>query len=267
MENNKVRGVIIPGLAMNASEIPIYSGMVALQNPEIGSGIEFENGYVLEDVARHHVETIEKLNVDANRPFWVLGMSMGGMIAGVMASQLRGRLPKATRFGILVSSPNSKETPAVPLAVLKEWLKAKPGVYDDFKKILVTFFSDSFLAGSPEVVEKWVRYRVANGQGQTPIAFLRQLQALRIFAGERYFAGAHPSEMIFVDGDEDKILGQIHREGFRKIVPEAKFVTIRRLGHMVNLEAPFVFNPDHEIYHPENGKGKTCQNESPADKG
>lgn len=53
-------GVVIPGLAMNASEIPVIEGLIALQNPEEGNGVKLDNSYTLFDVAEIHLKTIKE---------------------------------------------------------------------------------------------------------------------------------------------------------------------------------------------------------------
>ncbi|MGZ3782741.1 MAG: hypothetical protein ACXVCY_19010 [Pseudobdellovibrionaceae bacterium] len=81
-------GVAIPGLAMHNSEIPDIPGLLALQNPEVGDGVTLDSKYSLYDVAEIHLKEINAIlsNRSASKEkFWIIGMSMGGMVNSILA--------------------------------------------------------------------------------------------------------------------------------------------------------------------------------------
>lgn len=233
-----MQGLLLPGLAMAAHEMPTISGVVALNHPEVcgqpGCGVS----YSLEDVALFHVKHIESLVVDHSKPFVVMGMSMGGMITSILASTFRARLPKKSCFAYFVTSPNLKSNPAVPEEVLREWFSVKPGNIDDFKRILLPMFGNKFRSENPERCLQYVRYRCAGENKQNSEAFLRQLKALRSFDGHHYFSNINPQESIFVGGSDDQVLGPKHSSDLRELCPEASHEEIQELGHMINIERP-----------------------------
>src|SRR5262245_16244331 len=119
-----IRAFAIPGLGMAARELPETIGVLRGDNPEIGEGPDLDatRPYTLQDVAEEHARRIETLASSSmlvrDEPFWVIGMSMGGMIAALLATTLRARLPRRTRFAFLVTSANTPTLPAVPDALL-----------------------------------------------------------------------------------------------------------------------------------------------------
>ncbi len=115
-------GVAIPGLAMNNVELPDIPGLLRLQNPEIGDGPSLSGDYSLDQVAEYHLETILSMNLAPGTSFEIMGMSMGAMIAAILGTRYRNRLPPATRFRLLSTSPNLDENPAIIPAYTKMFL-------------------------------------------------------------------------------------------------------------------------------------------------
>jgi pimeloyl-ACP methyl ester carboxylesterase len=247
----KLWGVAIPGLAMRASEIPSQPGLLALENPEIGSGSTLPWDYSLEDVAEHHANTISGLPWEELNTPTIIGMSMGGMIASILATSLRSKLPTRCRFRFLVTSANSVDLPAVPDQLLDFWKTAKPGSEADFRNILDSFFSPKFAELSPSEVLKYARYR-ANGENlQTSRAFMRQLSALRRYNGEQYFSQLPAEESEIFGGEDDRILGPRHDEILKRLTPCTRHRSLKNVGHMINIELPGAF---HRAFQPSSSE-------------
>ena len=240
-----IHGVAIPGLGMAAHELPEVKGLVRLENPEIGQGPTIgATSYSLYDVAELHAQKIEALaNASAASPFWVLGMSMGGMVAAILASDLRSRLPRSCRFLFLVTSANTKVVPAVDDQRLEEWMRARPGSVESFRSVMAPFFSKEFTARSPEVIEAYASYRASGANGQSPKAFMRQVSALRGFDGALYFSRIKQDEAAVISGAEDYVLDPRHAAELRRLLPHAEHTGLTGVGHMINLERPAIFQP------------------------
>lgn len=236
-------GVAIPGLGMAAEELPPVPGLVRLDNPEIGHGPRIDApSYTLRDVAELHASRIEALPAKSDT-FWVIGMSMGGMIASILASELRSRLPARTRFALLVTSANTKAVPAVSDAMLTAWSHARPGDAESFRLVMHDFFSEAYRTSHPDAVNAYYDYRASGANRQTPRAFMRQVTALRTFDGERHFQAFEPNEVTIVTGEADRLLGADHGTEMRRLAPLARHVALPGIGHMINLEDPAAFAP------------------------
>lgn len=230
----------IPGLAMAASELPWFEGVVRLENPEIGAGERLGRAYTLEEVAEGHLRTI-LAQAKPSDELTLIGMSMGGMIASILASEFRSWLPRATRFSFLVTSPNLPELPAIRTELFREWVAVRPGSTEDFRKILTPFFSDGFLKAAPDQVDAYATYRATGGNKQSASAYFRQSAALSVFEGGLYFPKVDPKEALFIGGGNDRILGPAHNAILRELNPEAAHQEIVDLGHMINYEMPEIF--------------------------
>jgi pimeloyl-ACP methyl ester carboxylesterase len=218
---------------MTADELPAVPGLLRLENPEIGDGVAMPpDPYGLRDIAAL---------CDPDAPLHVLGMSMGGMIAGWLATEYRALLPRETRFVLAVTSANTPAAPALPDAVLAAWRQARAGSLEDYETIMRPFFSRAFRERRPDVFAAYVRYRATGGNRQAPRAFLRQIAALRSFEGERVFGAVDPAEARFVAAAEDRAFNAAHVAELRRVAPRVPLTLLEGVGHMLNLERPHLF--------------------------
>ncbi len=243
MSEMKIRGFAIAGLSMNSGELVLSDAIVKLQNPEVADAQRIDaEKYSLEDIAVIHLQKIKALVPslqDSSAIFY--GMSMGGMVLSILASKYRSELPKDSKFVFLVTSPNSKQNPAVPDELMARWFKVMPGDVDGFRSILHPFFSNVFRKLSPQLVENYIQYRAQGANLQAPRDFLRQLMALRNFNGQDYFAHVNPREATVISGAKDDILGPKHHQELLSLMPGVNESLIPDLGHMVNIERPKLF--------------------------
>ena len=238
------RGIAIPGLAMAASELPTIEGLIRLENPEIGSGVQLDSRYTLEDLAALHLGSILGAGLDDDPV--LCGMSMGALILSVLATDLRPKLPARCRFRFIAPSPNSASNPAVSEGRLEEWSAVHSGDIPSFTRVLEPFFSKGFRREHPERFERYVRYRAFGENNQSLKAFRRQTIALRDFEAEKYYSRVDSSEAEFIRGAEDIIFGLSHREELSRLAPAVRWHEIPVAGHMLNFEHPEVFGVQPE---------------------
>jgi pimeloyl-ACP methyl ester carboxylesterase len=226
---------------MAADELPDLPGLLRLENPEVGDGVVLPPApYGLRDIAALHAQTIAA-QCDPSAPLQVLGMSMGGMIAGWLATEFRALLPRETRFVLAVTSANTPAAPAIPDAVLAAWREARPGNLEDYERMMRPFFSKAFRERHPDVFAAYVRYRATGGNRQAPRAFLRQIAALRSFEGERIFAAVDPAEARFLAAADERAFNAAHVAELRRVAPRVPLTLLEGVGHMLNLERPDLF--------------------------
>lgn len=235
-----VRGICIPGLTMQASELPSVPGVRVLENPEVGDGARFGRDYVLEEVAEMHARTISDL-VGPKEPLVVAGISMGGMILSIMATEFRHLLPRTTRFEFLVTSPNDPSYMFLTDQVLGAWATVKPGDVDAFSVILEPFFSPGFRTANPDVCRTYYAYRARGENKQSAKSFFRQVNAVRKCEAYKYFARVEADSARFVGGADDHVFGPRHNAGLRALCPEAEHLEVDALGHMIYLEQPQLY--------------------------
>ncbi|TWW11135.1 alpha/beta hydrolase fold protein [Planctomyces bekefii] len=237
------RGVLIPGLSMAASELEQFSDFLALENPEVGTGQMLPvDAYSLLDLAKIHAEKIaaafDGSRFEESQPLLVVGISMGGMIASHLATDLRQHLPKHCRFAFLVTSANIREHPAIPERLLTEWSRMKGEQLDAVRPAFAPLFSPDFLKDHPERFDAYCEYRIRRGNRQTAKSFYRQVQAIQRFDGAKTFAALRPNESLFISGSDDQLFGPPHAKILGQLAPAAEHRIVAGLGHMIHLERP-----------------------------
>lgn len=237
-------GYAIPGLGMNASELPEHAGLFRANNPGVGGAPAPNRPYTLEEMALQHALAIEYLSeagrIAKDRPFRISGMSMGGMILSILATKYRNRLPARCEFVFLVTSPNLPTAPAIPDALYTRWTTTRPGD-PSFYDVLAELLSPDFRTDHGDLVDAYVDYRRRAGTRQHPREFVRQLNAIRGFEGARYFLAVHPTEALFVGGAVDAVFGPKQNALLKMLNPRATHHEVPSLGHLVNMERGDLF--------------------------
>lgn len=220
--------------------MPKIEGFLNLQNPEVDDGVSLPDGYGIEDIARVHTETILQSSPN-NDEFYVMGMSLGGMVASVLASKFRSKLPKRTKFYFLVTSANTSSCPAITQEMLKAWKSVRPGDIVGMETILSPFFSEEFLKFHYIEAKKYFLYRANGLNRQSPKAFMKQVAAVMSYDGPSYYKELDSFECVFIHGGADRVFDQRHHDELKKLCPEAQHRVVDGLGHMVNIEKPSLF--------------------------
>jgi pimeloyl-ACP methyl ester carboxylesterase len=230
-----IRGFFIPGLTMAASEVIVPAGACVLENPEVGAGITLGREYDLREVAALHAETIARRGGD---DLVVAGISMGGMLLSIIATEHRSQLPARCRFVFFATTPNLPEHPALPPGVVESWRRARPGDPASFAPVLEPFFGRAFLRANPDRFRAFCEARAHGHNRQSPAAFYRQTGALARCPAHAYFARLDGAECGFVGGGDDRVLGPAHNAALRTLVLGASHEELPTLGHMVHMERP-----------------------------
>ena len=239
----KYWGVAIPGLCMNAAELPRLSGLLCVNNPEVGDGDKMDRFYTLEDCAKKHLLTIQTLikNDQLETHFTLMGMSMGGMILSILATKFRDQLPLNTQFRFFVTSPNVKELNPNSTAQLFKWIRGLPRSEKNLSPIVEQVFSHSYLKNHPDAISNYARYLSSGGNKQSLWQLIRQINAVRRFKGDPYFSKLDPKSSTFIGGKEDRLFGPKHNIALRNLIPSAIHIEVSDLGHMIHIEAPHFF--------------------------
>lgn len=225
---------------MAAREFPVIPGVVVLENPEVGCGVRLDRDYTLEEIAELHVVKLRALGAGQrgdDEPLTICGYSMGGMIAAVMGTLFRSRLPRRTEFVFLTTAPRFGDQPVtgsqgdIPAAVRNE-------TEDEYRRALAPYFSEEFLARNPARFNAYVRYRALGLNGQSREALFRQIWAMQRCQAAGYFARLDPDSCTFLGSRGDRIFGPAQNEALRALCPGARHLEHPAVGHMVHHEAP-----------------------------
>lgn len=142
------------------------------------------------------------------------------------------------------SSPNLPANPAITPKLLAEWKTAKPGVLQDFQRILTPFFSKSYLKNEGNKASEYFQYRAFGKNNQSAKSFYHQINAILNCNGTVYLSQIDPSEVVIIGGQEDYLLGPSHNTDFKKALIGASHYEIPHLGHMVNIEKPWLLGKE-----------------------
>jgi len=188
--------------------------------------------YTLSDMAADAVGLMEALNLEKAH---VCGLSMGGMIAQVMAIEYPQRLMS------LISMESSTGDPALPPArpeAMEARLSPPPPDRDGYIQHIVEVFR-AFSGGSDKFDETLEREISATSYDRSfyPVGFVRQLAAI-IATGDRTgnLASVRVPTLV-IHGVDDPLVPIAHGRATARAIPEAKLLAVEGLGHGISYPA------------------------------
>ncbi len=191
-------------------------------------GLRFRSNYTLVDMAADTAHLIDQLGVDSAH---VVGISMGGMIAQLLAARHPNRVRS---LSILMSSTNAPNLPPPDLGLMLKLGWAGPAGHDEDAAVArwINFWSaiqSPHYPAKGEDIEQRVRqgYRRSYSPGGT----LRQLQAI-LATGSLEAAGADiiaPS--LVLHGRDDPLLKPRCGKAVARAIGHADLEIIKGLGH------------------------------------
>jgi len=204
--------------------------MIRFDNRGTGKSDRPEEPYTLEVMADEAVGILDALG---HRRAHVVGVSMGGMIAQLVAL----RHPERVDHLVLVATHGGGGAVVPPTEAAMAVLMANPGrpVGEIAREAMTTITAPGFAARHPEAIETLVANAVA--QPTPPASFARQMQA--ILASDRsQRLGEIRAPTLVVHGSDDPLVPSANGEALARAVPEARLVTLPGCGHMPMWECP-----------------------------
>ena len=195
-------------------------------------GRAVEAPYTLSDMAADAVGLMDALNLGKTH---VCGLSMGGMIAQVMAIEYPQRVSS------LISMESSTGDPALPPArpeAMEAMLSAPPPDRDGYIHHIVEVFR-AFSGESDKFDETLERRISADSYDRSfyPVGFVRQLAAV-IASGDRTGNLASvTAPTLVIHGADDPLVPIAHGRATAKAVPGAKLLEVKGLGHGISYPA------------------------------
>ncbi|MDQ8934646.1 alpha/beta fold hydrolase [Acinetobacter rudis] len=182
--------------------------------------------YNLHDMANDVVLLIDRLNLE--RPH-LIGASMGGMIAQIVAAQ---HPDKISKLGILFSSNNQTMLPP-PFPKQLASLLAKPKSRDE--NVIINHSLKVFQTiGSPGYIHQIDTLQTSRKLYQRsyyPTGVLQQFLAILCTGSLLHLDKKISTATLVVHGSRDRLLPPSHGKAIAKAISGAKFTLIEGMGH------------------------------------
>jgi len=182
--------------------------------------------YTLSDMAADAVRLMDALKLENAH---VCGLSMGGMIAQVMALEYPQRVTS------LISMESSTGDPTLPSAdpqAMEAMLSPPPQDRAGYIQHAVEVFR-AFSGGSDKFDETLEKELSANSYDRSfyPAGFVRQLAAILASGDRTQSLASVTAPTLVIHGANDPLVPLAHGRATARAIPGAKLVVIEGLGH------------------------------------
>lgn len=196
---------------------------------ELGAGRRPNVPYTLDDMALDAVGLLDGLGVDRAH---VVGRSMGGMIAQIMASEHRGRVLSLT--SIMSSSGNPSLPPPAPDAMAMMVGPAPDPVADEAGFLARGLAFARRIAGSgypfDEAAQRELLLEEAR-RAYDPAGAARQIAAIAVTGDRRRRLATIAAPTLVIHGAEDPLFLPACGRDTAASIPNAEFMLIEGMGH------------------------------------
>lgn len=181
--------------------------------------------YLLEDMAKDAVGLLDALGIKAAH---IVGASMGGMIAQIVAGAFPGRAKSLTS---IMSTPDVAKSPPLPEAM---GVAGGPPATDEEGRIgsfmdgWRAIGSQAFGPSDEELRSYAIRCLERSNYPEGPA---RQIAAIQASPGREEMLGKLEVPVLVIHGTEDPLIPIIGGELTAKAVPGAEFIAIEGMGH------------------------------------
>jgi 3-oxoadipate enol-lactonase len=232
--------VLITGLASPASAwgpLPGFLGQmgyqgVVVENRDVGKSSPCDGiDYTIIDMANDVATVMADAGIDSA---YVLGISMGGMIAQELALN---HPEKVKKLMLLATTPGRPEG----VSATPEFLAQLAAIATDGDRRTWTIKMAHSLVGKkvveerPERLDAWATSRIE--EGPSADGYQRQLQAIMQFGTwDRLPELKIPT--LILHGTDDPLLPFQNGEKLASRIPNADFMPLEGVGHLIPLEVP-----------------------------
>lgn len=192
-------------------------------------GLSVSGEYALEDMALDIERLLDHLGI---RRAHVAGVSMGGMIAQVFATQCPNRVATLTSISSAVGNPKTGlGSLRAILAVAGTGDASSPEALQARFKTVLTALSGSKYRPTPEELDDAIRS--APRIGYDPVATRRQLIALLASGNRAKAVRQLRTPTLVIHGTEDPLLPFAAGEETARLIRGAKLIPVEGLGHQL----------------------------------
>lgn len=207
---------------MEALGVPNLEKVMA----DLGAGKSISVPYTLGDMAGDTLGLMDALGIDRAH---VCGLSMGGMIAQVMAIDHPERMASLVS---MMSSTNEPDLPGPTPEATEAMMSSPPAKREPYIDYQAWVFR-TFSGGSDEYDETFQRELSGRGFDRAfyPMGFARQMAAILHGAGRRNALGRVTVPALVIHGTHDALVPPEHGKDTADAIPGAKLMLVEGLGH------------------------------------
>ena len=190
-------------------------------------GARLPSPYTLDDLAADALALLDGLDIEQAH---VVGASMGGMIAQILAAREPQRVLSLT----LIMTTSGKRTKGLPEPATLKTVTTRPAGRDFEHVLSASMRSWQALQGAEyptpmEEVER--RLRAILERAQNPAGFLRQYAAIMNQPDRSPLLRTIQCPTLVLHGEDDKLVNVSGGRHLAKVIPGAKLITIPGWGH------------------------------------
>jgi pimeloyl-ACP methyl ester carboxylesterase len=196
---------------------------------DIMAGHPVDPPYLLSDLAHDAIGLMDAIGIETAH---VCGISMGGMIAQIMAVDYPERIRS------LISMESTTGRPGLPgpePAAQKAMLSLPPVDRDAYLDYSIGVYR-AFSGGSDKLDEDLQRRISARSYDRMfyPIGFTRQMAAIMASPGRREMLERIKAPTLVIHGDRDTLIPVAHAEDTTDVIKGARLLVVKGLGHGIS---------------------------------
>jgi pimeloyl-ACP methyl ester carboxylesterase len=193
--------------------------------------------FTLADLADDVADVLDAEEVETAT---VLGISMGGMIAQEVGLRHPERVERLVLIGTRAPAPEFVERPGWGVAAQMLRPPGRRPLYEFFRAQWGLCAAPGFADRHPERLDELARQMADRPTPRLLLAY--QLRAMAGWGGAKRLADIEAPTVV-VHGAEDRLAPPANGRRLAELIPDAEYVELPGVGHLVPYEAPDVLVP------------------------
>lgn len=213
--------------------------VIRYDNRDVGKSTFYEPGkigYTIVDMVDDAAGILDGYNI---KKAHVVGMSLGGMLAQLLALRHSDRVLSATLIATTIIGPRRPDLPHMDNKIREYHSSASTVNWDD-QESAVKYMAESWklLHGSKHYFDEKRIYNLARTDYKRANNILSQFNHALIQGGDEYVGQIKDIEapILVIHGTEDPVLPYEHGKVLSQEIPNAKLLTLDGVGHEIHYE-------------------------------
>lgn len=211
--------------------------VIRYDSRDVGRSVVYEPGnpqYSIDDMVDDAAGVLDAYGIDQA---YIMGMSLGGMIAQLLALKYPQKVRTLTLVASSVFSPENPDLPPIGEKILAYHAKAGSVNWGDVQTA-TAFMAEGWglLTGSKRAADKERAYQLAEQEVKRANNLLSMFNHSLLKGGDSYFGRIKEINVptLVIHGTEDPVLPYEHGLALVKEIPHAQLLTLEGAGHEVH---------------------------------